>query len=218
MKVYYDESRTYNEPRLFPYDAGSQDQSGFVDFTTQPSLIESVLEDFAPFSNQRAIQVFYDFLRWINGPTSHLATSDCAFRPPGPHSDPNSSLKVCCHGRVYIHFRDLRLTSSSEQSDGLCGSLMQELNLTDPEYTADQAVVGFTKNPVIQLERSKGAWLSHGFEVEGNDPGHAQHLMLSFWAYGDDGDTCFNNLGRMFKNIWSASEIVSRRIADAINP
>jgi hypothetical protein len=213
MEVYYDNDRTYPEPRPHPYEAGSPDQSGFVDFKTRPESIETVLEDFRPFASRSAIRTFYSFLRWINGPDSHLETNDCAFRVPSAHTDANSNLALGCHGRVYVFYRNLSLNSSSQHSDWLCGKLMQLLDGTDPEFTGQQGVVGFTLNSALQLSLWHGIRLPDGtLDTRVDDPGFGRHLMLSFWAYGNDEAEVFQNLDRLFKNIWEATKKLSNEI------
>ena len=210
MVTYYDRDREYKEPRLHPYSSAESNQSGFVDFTNQPELIESSLEDFALFSNTNAVKTFYDFLRWINGQTSHLATCDSALRSPGPHKDTNSDRPLSVHGRVFIMFRDLRINTSPEHSDWLCGRMMQELAETDNNWPGSKGVVGFSIQPAIQTEISNGFWHENGeFESGINDPGLGRHLMLSFWAYGNTTEEAFENLDRVFRNIWSATKQIT---------
>jgi hypothetical protein len=75
LKVYYDAARTYPTARLHPY-------TEYVDFVQHLDQIPVALEDFRPFSDRTAIQTFYDFLRWLNGPDSHFQSCDCVLRPP----------------------------------------------------------------------------------------------------------------------------------------
>jgi hypothetical protein len=213
MLVYYDDGRTYQEARLHPYTARSGDQSGHVDFKAHPERIPDVLEDFRPFDSTDCVQTFYSFLRWINGPDSHLETCDCALRRPGVHRDPNSNRKLSVYGRIYVMFRDLKVNSSLSQTDWLCGRLMGDLKGTDTNMPGSEGVVAFTLNPVIQIGISSGAWREDGqFFSPFNDPGRGRHLMLTLWAYGDDEFQMFQNLGRVFQNIWSACKSVSFEI------
>ena len=216
MKVYYDKSRTRPEPRLHPYRASGPGQSGFVDFTKRPELIETALEDFRPFAPTAAVKAFYDFLRWINGPASQLATCDCVLRAPTPNHDTNSKRGLCVHGRVFLLYRELRFNASIERSDWLCGKMMTELGAIDAGLAANEAVVGFTKNPTLQVAISKGVPDgAGGFEVGANDPGFGHHLTLTFWAYGDTEAESFEKLERVFRNIRSAAERVSESIRQA---
>jgi len=177
------------------------------------------LEDFIPFADTTAVQTFYDYLRWINGPESVLETSDCALRPPRPHNDPHSAAKLSIHGRVFILYRNLHLNSLKEQSNWLCGKLMQILAATDPALTAAEGVVGFTKNPSLQKAISNGRSIGTAFQATGpNDPGFGEHLMLSFWAYGDNDAAVFGSLQRVFTNVWTACRQISAEIEAALAP
>ena len=218
MIVYYDHERTYSEPRLHPYAAATPEQSGHVDFKERPALIRTVLEDFLPFSDQKAVQTFYSFLEWINEPDCHLETCDCALRPPALHQDTNSSLALSVHGRLFVMYRNLALNSSADYSDWLRGALMTNLSRTDPDLSAHEAVVGFTFSPVLQTAISAGRWLPGDFfDAAHDDPGLGRHLMLSFWAYGNTAEGAFGNLDRLFTNLWAACRIVSDVITRGIN-
>jgi hypothetical protein len=213
VKVYYDEGRTYDRARLHPYPAGPEGANGFIDFKEDLSLIEATLEDFLPYSHEAAIKTSYSFLAWINGPSSHLETCDCVFREPRPHSDPNSSLKLSAHGRVFLMYRDLRVNCSEKHTDWFCGKLMQILRQTDPEMTGAQGVCGFTLNPVLHVEISKGHWAKSGeFDYAEDDPGLGRHLMISFAAYGEAESETYGNLERLFKNLHAACGTLSGEI------
>jgi hypothetical protein len=212
--VYYDD-RSYENPRLFPYAPGNADQCGYIDFKAQPELIEVVLEDFKPSANWPAVQTFYSFLRWTNGPESQLETNDCALRTPTPNSDRNSTKRLIAHGRIFILYRDLRLNTSKPHSDWLCGKLMQLLDGIDVLFRHDEGVVGFTLTPTVQTAISKGSWRPDGsFDCGADDPGFGHHLMLSFFSYGNDEAETFGNLERVFLNILEASKLLSADIAD----
>ncbi len=216
MIVYYDAKRAYAQPRLHPYGAAEPNQTGHVDFKSKPELIRTSLEDFRPFADQPAVQTFYSFLEWINGPESSLETNDCAFRPPAPHHDANSPLDLSTHGRLFILYRNLALNSSQEHSDWLCGALMASLRHTDQELSAGEAVIGFTLTAALQTAISTGHWVSDSlFDSASDDPGLGRHLMLSFWAYGNTAEDAFGNLNRLFTNLWTACRMVSDEITRA---
>lgn len=217
MKIYYDPDLTYPITRLHPYVAADQSQSGYVDFVKQPDQIPVVLEDFRPFSDKEAVRTFYDFLRWLNGTESNFQSCDCALRRPSKHSDTNSHYALSTTGRLFIMFRNLKLNCSEAHTDWLCRRLMRQLSETDQGMSAAEGVVGFTLNPVLHLDLSTGSWRGPGeYEAADDDPGHGRHLMLSFFAYGNDEALAFNNLDRVFGNIWSACRPLSQEVQDAL--
>lgn len=217
MITYYDNHRTYDALRLHPYDPGGAQQSGYVDFKVEPEKIPTVLEDFLPYSHYPAVQTFYMLLKYINGPSSFLESCDCALRPPASHSDSNSSLPLSVHGRLFLMYREEGLNCSKEHAEWLCGKLMSILKEIDPELTANEAVIGFTLNPVLHTAISNGEWRADGsFECEESDPAHGLHTMLSFWGYGNDEVHAFANLARLFKNIEQGCIELNREIKRGI--
>jgi hypothetical protein len=216
MIVYYDPNRTYTIPRLHPYQPGDATQSGFVDFKSYPEQIPIVLEDFIPFADTPAIQAFYSFLKWINGPHSVLETNDCALRPPSGHHDDNSDHLLSINGRVVLMFRDLKLNTSQEHIEWLMARLMELLSMIDVDMPSSEGVVGFTLIPALHTSISNGIWHPDGnFESGDNDPGFGNHLMLTFWAYGDTESQIFYNLNRVYLNIWKSVENICQEITNA---
>jgi hypothetical protein len=216
VQVYHDADRTYPTIRLHPYTGTGVEQAGYVDFKTQPERIPSVLEDFRSFAHREGIQEFYELLRKINGADSQLESSDSAFRPPGPQKDANSHRALSGYGRLYILFRNLTYNCSDSHVKWLTQELMRELTNTDPQLPSSEGVVGFTLIKILQLALSAGEWLGEQFSAADDDPGHGQHLMLSFWAYGDTEDEVYVNLGRIFRNIGVACAAVSNEITRSL--
>jgi hypothetical protein len=57
----------------------------------------------------------------------------------------------------------------------------------------------------FQTGISTGHWIDDDFfESLPGDLGAGELTMLSFWAYGDSDDAAFENLSRVFSNIWEA--------------
>jgi hypothetical protein len=218
LKHYYDAAKTYPKVRLHPYRAGGDSPTGYLDFVKNADQISTALEDFRPFSDRSAVQGFYDFLQWLNGSESYLQSSDCAFRPPAPHQDTNSHSNLSAVGRIFIMFRDLQLNCSALHTDWLCKQLMDHLSAIDPDMSAAEGVVGFTLNPALHLDLAKGIWHPSGeFEAAPDSPGFGRQLMLTFYVYGNDENHVFDNLDRVFRNIWSACRSLSQEVHEAIS-
>src|SRR5665213_615390 len=219
MQVYYDSDRVYQIVRLHPYTGSAPGQTGHVDLKAHPELITSAMEDFVPFAHRAATQAFYQLLRELNSPASHLETSDCAYRPPRPHSDAHSPLALSAYGRLYVLFRDLRLNCVPSQAQWLCGKLMAILSETDPSLSVAQGVVGFTQVRILHTTLSTGEWLAGGqFECADDDPGYGDHLMLSSFAYGNTDDEVDESLSRVFQNITESCVLISQEMASALKP
>jgi hypothetical protein len=156
-------------------------------------------------------------LRELNGPASHLETSDCAYQPSKPHSDAHSPVALSAYGRLYVLLRDLHLNCVPSQAQWLCGKLMAILNESDPSVSAGQGVVGFAQVRILHTTLSKGEWLAGGqFECADDDPGYSDHLMLSFFAYGNTDDEVDENLSSVFKNITESCVLISQEMASAL--
>src|ERR1700736_4680407 len=107
MIVYQDLSLQELELRTHPWThGGTNPEFRYYDFKVEPTSIPQVLEDFRVHAEQPAVQLFYQFLAWINGPESQLETNDCAFRPPAKHHDRNSDRNLSCHGRVFVFYKE----------------------------------------------------------------------------------------------------------------
>jgi hypothetical protein len=218
VKVYRDQATAYSTERLHPYQAMDDSQSGFVDFVQHPDQIPIALEDFQPFGDRSAVQTFYDFLRWLNGRDGHLQSCDFAFRPAASHADTNSHYTLSAIGRLFIMFRDLRFNCSNPHTEWLCDRLMHYLTEVDQDMSVAEGVVGFTLNPVLHLDLAQGFWRPTGeYDVAADSPGYGRHLTLNFFAYGNDERHVFNNLERLFRNLWSACRLVSDEIEEALS-
>ena len=98
-----------------------------------------------------------------------------------------------------------------------CRRLMKHMDMIDRDMSAAEAVVGFTLKPVLHLDFAKRFWRPIGeYEAAENSPGYGRHLMLSFFAYGNDEPLVFNNLDRLFRNLWTACHLLSREMQDAL--
>lgn len=95
---------------------------------------------------------------------------------------------------------------------------MAVLNDIDSELAANEAVLGFTLNPVLHPSLSTtGQWLSDGsFECDDEDPAYGKHTMITFWSYGESAADAFENLARTFSNLQQACEMLDTEINAAI--
>jgi len=217
VRVCYDETLEHPSVRLHPYVPIHEGQSGHVDFKVEPERIPIVLEDFIGHADQRAIQTFYEFLRWINGQASQLETCDCAFRGPAPHQDELSQRPLRADGRVFVMFRDLTLNCDDDRTHWLCDRLMRELDAIDPEVTEADGFVAFTFNFALHVALAASAQDDGSRMCSLRAPGLGRHVMLTFVAYGDDEAQTFDRLDWVFRCIDSACRRVSDQIQSAVS-
>jgi len=174
-----------------PGDAGA-----YYDFIKQPELIPHVLEDFKPFADKKAIQHFYQFLEWINGPESILETNDCAMRGPVKNeSFFKGALRI--GGRVEILYRDKRLNLNLPHIQWLWRMVSLYLQTNRPDF----------HDAVIEIAPIATDYL--GFphnQCRGN------RLRLVFNVHGDTEAEVFDRLFHTFDSIWDTA----KRISDAV--
>ncbi len=189
--------------RSHPWSGSSLDDAAqYLDLRAHPDLVRTALEDFAPWSHDRAVERFYGLLEWLNGSTSSLESNDCAFSPPSLDagaSTPSAETDLECSGRVMILFRDLERNLAPRQWPAFALALHRALSIADPSF--ELGVIGTTLVPVLFRDRPgpNGA------------PREGRQLLLSFWAWGHDEDACMANLSRVFANLEAALREVSER-------
>ena len=212
MRVYQDQSEGFQKARVYPYISTRPGQSGFVDFKQHPESIAEVLEDFAHLGHEPAIQTFYRFLAWLNGPESLLESCDCALRGPERHDLKNSHHILSAHGRLMVMYRDLS-ANCDDRFNTLYNSLGRELSSVDPQFSAASGTVGFAGSRALYKDLSSAKPRKDGtINSRFDDRGRGHQVLLLFKAFGDDSEDTFKNLERVFKNI----ELACRRVSEKL--
>lgn len=184
--------------RTHPWSSTDYTNGGgaYYDFTRQPELIPLVLEDFVPYAHQKAVQRFYEFLRWVSiSPESMFETNDCALRAPHEHSDLLFQARFKVEGRLHIFFRDHADNVRSDCFLWLQRMFCLYLQVYRPDF--HRAVIGFA------------LWdTDYGRLV--NQESRGKLLNLSFYAYGDSEADAFDSLLIVFDGFWEAAKRISR--------
>lgn len=198
MKTYEYDGAPFREPRSHPWQ-GSESDAGarYYDFTAEPHLIRSSLEDFLPYQRFAAIEEFYALLERVNHPKSLLASSDCAFNPPERSESERALAPLECSGRLMLLYRDLAQNTRKPRISWLKTAFHQQLAHVDPKFML--GMIGTTLVPVRYLALP-------------DDAQSGQQLLLGFWAFGETEDATMQNLARLFKNLTQALRAVSARI------
>lgn len=198
MTVYFDQKLVSDTVRTHPWSFGKDDPTHlYRDFKQQPSLIRTALEDFVPLGQRPAIETFYQFLEWVNGPESALETYDCATRPPSLHQNKVSSKLLCISGRVMLLCRDLELNTREDCTIWITRAFHHYIGQQEPDLPPEAAVVAVSHQP---------AKFTLG-DLNELKAGH--QVFLSWWAFGDDESEVFSNLDRAFNAIKDATVSVS---------
>lgn len=215
MEIYFSD-KGFENPRSHPYIYTRQGEAGFVDFRNEPDRIPSTLEDFIPFNQEPAVQIFYDFLRWLNGPESILESCDCALQAPEPHEYDFSPKQLCVHGRLMIMFRDLKLNCTAEIDD-LHDIFWGTLTAQKPHLMRDRIAVGIDLSPALHRSISPVKPDNEGFLfIANDDPGLGYHLLINFQAFGDTNEEAWGNLAQLFRGLDSACRETSRQLSELL--
>jgi hypothetical protein len=197
MKVYERNAQDSLRPRSHPWIDGESDPAHrYYDFRTSPELIRSSLEDLQEWSAYPATETFYRLLEWLNGPESVFESNDSAFSGASANASAQFSRRLECSGRLMILYRDLALNRSPERIHWLTNAVAHALSRIDHAF--EWGAIGATIMPVRFTTLPGPPERQHG-----------QQLMLSFWAWGDDGLEVMTNLDRTFRNLSVALRTVS---------
>lgn len=184
--------------RTHPWTFAESDPScRYVDFRQEPEKIETSLEDFRPWEQYPAVQRFYAFLRWLNGPDSSFETNDCLLRLED-NTDPNHPYKLQASGRLMLFPFDMRLTCAPGFADWMMSGFHCYLTQIQPPLST--AAVGLSKAPCL-------------FESV-NAKGH--EMVFYFWAWGDTNEATMNSLDRVFERLQMASKKANADVRDSL--
>lgn len=212
MIVTQDPKKGFAVPRTHPYVAIRKGEAGFVDFKLNPERIAEVLEDFVPHGHVPAIQTFFRFLAWINGPESILETCDCALQKPQRHKFKESKHLLSTHGRLMLMHRDLQ-ANCDDRFNTLYNTLGSTLSSLDQEFPESQGNVCFAGSKALFNDLIPNKRLKLGKQISRfGDPGRGWQLMIQFKAFGDHENEAFNHLDRVFKNIELACRQTSEKL------
>jgi hypothetical protein len=163
----------------------------YYDFRAKPELIETALEDFAPYADRPAIQRFYRLLRWINtDPDSSLETTDCAFQAPRPTEEGSLfDFRLQCDGRLEFFHRNFEVNTSPETFYRLVCSFCVFLQLENQNFSAGIVEVSHATTHFINAppEMQRGA-----------------RVCARFISYGNTDAQAFGNLKSVFENLAGA--------------
>lgn len=196
----------FNDPesgdRTHPWAAteyGDEQNGGgrYVDYKEFPDEIPKTLEDFIPFECQQAVQHFYAFMAWINGPDSHLETNDCAFRGPHPNEDSIFQKKMKFDGRVELFARNYMHNVDPNTFCWLQRMLFIYLQLDRPGFRGGLLSMSAKDTTYVALPAAAN---------------QGKRISLIFNAYGNDEPELFENLFIIFDVIWESCKQVSHAL------
>ncbi|MBI4454757.1 MAG: hypothetical protein HY644_02540 [Acidobacteria bacterium] len=171
----------------------------YYDFKRHPELIAQVLEDFRPWAAHDGIQVFYELLRWLNGPDSLLESNDCAFRGPTKNSQPQYRKEMGCKGRLMLFFRQLDLNLSQKSVLWLVNELYAALKSApaSPFCSAEISVVETHFTDLLErTENERRGW----------------EIVITSWAWGESEHETMETLKTFFEALSTTLKLVSGKV------
>ncbi|UNH28200.1 hypothetical protein MNY64_05165 [Moellerella wisconsensis] len=175
----------------------------YYDFKKNPELIETKIEDFAPYSEQPAVQVFYDIIRWINSEDSVLESTDCLLSGD-PALANEAGLFSCSHiqtGRFEFFIRNYKINTMKDSVIWVFDQLSLYLQLEGAEFKKGM----FRIQPLIT---------DYIINAEEQLTGH--RFCIQFYAYGNGLNDTWSSLACTFNNLFKAlkrlnSDMISGR-------
>jgi hypothetical protein len=204
MRIYFDDHRTKTlhkgGARNHRWTKGTYDENvRYYNFIESPELIRTNLEDFQPYDKYPGIQRFYEMLEWINGRESVFESNDCLLRFHENTKTLWMKKKFEIEGRVMIFLRDHRLNLDPGMVETYMNMLGFEIQEIDPQFDYGNFSFAFCPTAFNELPMPLGKQLT-------------QILSITFWAWGDDEAETFDNLDRVFKNLFECFLSVNKSI------
>jgi hypothetical protein len=223
MKAYKDEAVKVSSIRAHPWTENEFNlEEKYYDFKAHPELIPQVLEKFRDWAKYDGVQLFYDLLRWLNGPDSRLESNDCRFRPPGNNSQKDTWPKeLVCSGDLLVFFRNLKFNLSDKSTEWATQRIIPGSAL--PPLPPGKYIDWLQHRSFHYIQR-----LNAGFKwscvalllfptvytelpLEHNDKfGHG--VVFKWWAWGDTEEETMNNFKEVIATMFECLKLVSEEI------
>ncbi|HCI6064241.1 TPA: hypothetical protein NPN97_004896 [Klebsiella variicola subsp. variicola] len=207
MLVNFDPLRELeNDRRSHPWGKTSYDErAGFYsNFIENPQLITEVLEDFKPYESKPAVQTFYSFLKWINGPDSSFETNDCALRD-GVIMNTDSLFKFThkIDGRVEFFLRQHQHNCNKNVATWLMRMSSLYLQVERTNFFNSVIDIQLAPTDFIMLPANQ----RDGYRIR-----------LVFNAYGDGELDTWEALNSTFDSIFKATKRLNQALTEGNSP
>ena len=154
----------------------------YVDFKIHPEKIEETLEDYQTITDEPAAEKFYGLLRYLNGPDSHLETSDCALGQYKKNDNNLFDKGFQRSGRLMVLYKDLELNVIEQYTTWLQEALLFHLKKVDTEFEYGFIELSFMNTDFVTLNPVKSG----------------KTVVIDFWAFGNSENDILKNLERLF--------------------
>lgn len=203
MHIYESKELALSGVRSHPWDVAAYDSAcRYYDFKQHPELIPNVLEDFLPWAKYSAIQDFYSYLTWLNGPDSQLESNDCAFGGITDNKSPNrTTSKLQASGRLIVFFRLLAANCEAQYTEWLFQCFWFYLERVESDFRLGTIGLSKAETEFLDLNRRKG-----------------MSLVFNFWSWGNTEIEVMSNLQRLIAGLRQASIEVCTDTQNTNNP
>jgi hypothetical protein len=181
------------------------ERAGFYsNFIENPQLITEVLEDFKPYESKPAVQTFYSFLKWINGPDSSFETNDCALRDGViMNTDPLFKFTHKIDGRVEFFLRQHQHNCNKNVATWLMRMSSLYLQVERTNFFNSIIDIQLAPTDFIMLPANQ----RDGYRIR-----------LVFNAYGDGELDTWEALNCTFDSIFKATKRLNQAITEGNSP
>lgn len=186
METYFEEgmNRQFEAqiPRAHPWSTSVSSRSQqYVNLKLHPELVETSLEDFAPFKSNPSVRSFFDLLRRINQKGGLLETNDCGCKPPkvtAPSWKQMGSFEGL--GRLMFLFRNWNANLNDDYTE----SLLSQFGRSILDYpNTKPAVIGLHYAPVA-------------FPMLPGVP-HGRQVVAHWWCWGNSEEEVWGAFGEV---------------------
>ncbi|QQE44272.1 hypothetical protein [Hafnia alvei] len=207
MLINFDPLReSENDRRSHPWKKTSyEERAGFYsNFIKNPELITEVLEDFKPHESQKAVQTFYEFIKWINGSASAFEINDCAMRE-GVINNVDSLFKYThkINGRVEFFLRDHPLNCNKDVITWIMRMSSFYLQVERPDFLNSFIDIQIAPTDFISLPA---------------DQREGYRIRLVFNTYGNGDSETWSALNTTFESIFKAIKRLNKALTEGSSP
>lgn len=207
MLINFDPLRnTEEDRRTHPWGKTAYDERGgfYSNFIVNPELITEALEDFKPHEGREAVQTFYSFLKWINGPESAFETNDCALRENVIiNTDSLFKFTHKIDGRVEFFLREHQYNCRQDIATWLMRMSSLYLQVERPEFL----------NALIDIQLAPTDFITLPA-----DQRNGYRIRLVFNAYGDGETEVWGALDTTFNNIFKSTKRLNSALSEGSTP
>lgn len=180
--------------RKEPWEVGCN-RSKWVDLVNDPiNGRRNIIPELSNLPTCDAVEAFYQFLEWMNGPESCFRSTDCDFTEVLHNECELIGSTRQIDGRVQFYFRDICSNWDVDSVDWVLDSIIYDLQRGNPSNVENIARVG--------LVPTKYRW-------PGEEEFDGDRIQISFQAYGSTEPEALASLYSIIMDVFTATRKAS---------